>query len=316
MTRKIAAVIVGILWSSILSSAQSEDLNKRIESMATFRSNSADYKLGSGDLIEIRVFGVPEFDQSQRISAGGTIKLPILDPVVAAGLSAGELERKLTALLDTEVIKNPQVSVFVKEYRSQPVTVLGAVRSPGQFVIQQQLRLADVLSMAGGLQPNADDEAMIQRRSASGEDDIIRINLRELLERGDLTLNAVVQGGDIINIREREAAFVYIVGEVKRPNAYGLTPKQSTRVSEIYAMAGGGTPTAKISDGLLIRYDDAGQQHKIKINFKDILRGKQEDLVVRGRDIIFVPGDLIKSFASNLLSGIPGAVQTIPYRIP
>ena len=316
MTRNIAAVIVGVLSCSILSFAQSADLNKRIESMAAFRSSNADYKLGPGDLIEIRVFGVPDFDQTLRISAGGTIKLPIIDPVVAAGLSAAELERKLITVLDKDVIKNPQVSVFVKEYRSQPVNVIGAVRAPGQFLIQQQLRLADVLSLAGGLQPNASDEAMIQRRTASGEDEIIRINLRDLLERGDLTLNAIVHGGDIINIREREEQFVYIVGELNRPSAYLLPPKQSVRLSELYAMAGGATRTAKVSDSLLIRYDEAGQRHEIKVNFSDILKGKQEDFLVRGRDIIFVPGSKIKTFTQNLLSGIPGAVQTIPYRIP
>jgi polysaccharide export outer membrane protein len=316
MTRNIAAVIVGILSCSPLSFAQSEDLNKRIESMATFRNSNADYRLGPGDLIEIRVFGVPDFDQSHRISAGGTIKLPILDPVVADGLSAAELERKLTTLLDKDVIKNPQVSVFVREYRSQPVTVLGAVRAPGQFLIQQQLRLADVLSMAGGLQPNAGDEALIQRRPVGGEDELIRVNLRDLLERGDVTLNTIVRGGDIINIREREPQYVYIVGELNRPSAYLLPPKQSVRLSELYAMAGGASRTAKISQSLLIRYDEADQRHEIKVNFSDILKGKQEDFVVHGRDIIFVPGSKIKTFTQNLLSGIPGAVQTIPYRIP
>jgi polysaccharide export outer membrane protein len=316
MTRNIAAVIVGVLSCSMLSFAQSADLNKRLESMAALRSSNADYKLGAGDLIEIRVFGVPDFDQTHRISAGGTIKLPLIDPVVAAGLSAAELERTLIAVLDKDVIKNPQVSVFVKEYRSQPVNVIGAVRAPGQFLIQQPLRLADVLSLAGGLQANAGDEAMIQRRTASGEDEIIRINLRDLLERGDLTLNAIVHGGDIINVREREDQFVYIVGELNRPNAYLISPKQNVRISEIYAVAGGPTRTAKISDSLLIRYDEAGQRQEIKVNFTDILKGKQEDFLVRGKDIIFVPGSKIKSFTQNLLSGIPGAIQTIPYRIP
>jgi protein involved in polysaccharide export with SLBB domain len=157
---------------------------------------------------------------------------------------------------------------------------------------------------------------MIQRRTASGEDEIIRINLRDLLERGDLTLNAVVHGGDIINVREREDQFVYIVGELNRPNAYLISPKQNVRISEIYAVAGGPTRTAKISDSLLIRYDEAGQRQEIKVNFTDILKGKQEDFLVRNKDIIFVPGSKIKSFTQNLLSGIPGAIQTIPYRIP
>jgi polysaccharide export outer membrane protein len=315
MAKRIAAVIVSVLACSLAPSAQS-DLNKRIESMTALPTSNADYRLGPGDLIEIRVFGVSTYDQTPRISAAGTIQLPLLEPVVVAGLSAAELERKLAALLDGEVIKKPQVSVFVKEYRSQPVTVLGAVRSPGQFQIMLQLRLVDVLSMAGGLQPNAGDEAMIQRPSLDGKDEIIRVNLRELLERGDLTLNTVVRGGDVIHITPREEQFVYLVGELNRGGAFPLPARQEVRVTQVFAWAGGAARTAKLSDSVLLRYDSAGKREEIKVNFSEILKGKREDFFVRAQDIIFVPGSKVKSLTQTLLSGLPGAVGTIPYRIP
>jgi polysaccharide export outer membrane protein len=313
----IAAVSLSALVGSLSLAAQEADLNKRIEAMATLPTSNADYQLGAGDLIEIRVFGVSQFDHTLRISSQGTIKLPILDPVVAAGLSAAQLERRLADLLDPDIIKDPQVSVFVKEYRSQPVTVLGAVKNPGQFQVMLQLRIVDVISMAGGLQPNAGDVAMIQRPSASGVDDeIIRVDLRELLEKGDLRLNTVVRGGDVVHIREREEQYVYIVGELNRQAAYPLPPKRDVRISEVYAMAGGAAKTAKLGDSVLIRYDDAGRRQEIKVNIAEILKGKQEDIFVRGQDIIFVPGSRIKSFAQTLLSGLPGSVAAIPYRFP
>ena len=133
--------------------AQAEDLDEQIKALSSLGKSDAEYRLGPGDLIEIGVFGVENFRHTLRISASGVIKLPLLDPVTAAGLTAAELEERLTALLDGEVIKNPQVSVFVKEYRSQTVYVLGAVQKPGQYQITLQLKIVDVLSMAGGLQP-------------------------------------------------------------------------------------------------------------------------------------------------------------------
>jgi polysaccharide export outer membrane protein len=292
-------------------------LNSRISSIAALPTSNADYRLGAGDLIEIRVFGVAELDQTLRISASGTIKLPIVDQVTAAGLSAAELERKIAERLQGDVIKDPQVSVFVKEYRSQPVIVLGAVRTPGQFQITLQLRLVDVLSMAGGLLPNAGDEAMIQRPSPNGTDDeIVKIDLRELLEKGDLRLNMAMRGGDVIHIRAREDKFVYVVGELNKPGAFPVPPKREMRVSEVFALAGGASKTAKASESSLIRYDAQGQRQDVQVNFDDILKGKKEDFFVRGEDIIFVPGSRIKSFGNTLLSGLPGSLATLPYRIP
>ena len=148
---------------SFAAHAQTVNLNERVAQYSSIGKTDAEYRLGPGDLIEIGVFGVDNFRQTLRISASGIIKLPLLDPVQAAGLTPAELEKRLAALLEDEVIKNPQVSVFVKEYRSQPVYVLGAVKNPGQYQITLQLKIVDVLAMAGGLQPNAVDEAVIQR---------------------------------------------------------------------------------------------------------------------------------------------------------
>jgi|RhiMethySRZTD1v2_1073278.scaffolds.fasta_scaffold00489_34 polysaccharide biosynthesis/export protein len=316
MTKTIAAAGIGVFICSLSLSAQNTDLNASIGKITTLPTSNAEYQLGPGDLIEIRVFGVDNFNQVQRVSASGTIRLPLLEPVAAAGLTAAELEQRLADKLDGDVIKNPQVSVFVKEYRSQPVTILGAVKTPGQYQISLQLRFVDILSLAGGLQPNADDDATIQRPSKNGEDEIIHISLRELLERGDLTLNKVVRGGDIIHIRAREDQFVYIVGEMNRPQAFVLPPKRTVRISEVYAWAGGASRTAKVSDSMLLRYDEAGQRQEIKVNFADVLKGKEEDLLVRDKDIIFVPGSKVKTFTQGLLAGLPGSVATIPYRIP
>ena len=113
--------------------------------------------------------------------------------------------------------------------------------------------------MAGGLQPNAVDEAVIQRRYPEGGDEIIKVNLQELLEKGDMALNVVVRGGDVIHIQERLPQTVYVIGEVNRAGAYQLPPKQDLRVSQMFAWAGGPMKTAKMSEGILLRYNDEGR---------------------------------------------------------
>jgi len=312
MNRGVAGLVAALLLWSLPLNAQSVNLDDRIKAMSALGKTDPEYRLGPGDLIEIGVFGVDNFRQSLRINASGIIKLPLLDPVKAAGLTPMELEQRLTELLKDDVIKDPQVSVFVREYRSQIVYVLGAVRSPGQYQITLQLKIVDVLAMAGGVQSNAVDEAVIQRPSADGGEDVIKVNLRELLEKGDLTQNVVVRGGDVVHIQERLPQTVYVVGEVLRGGAFALPPKQDIRVSQLFALAGGPMKSAKISGSILVRYDELGEREEIPVNFGEIMKGKKEDLVVRANDIIFVPGSKIKVLTTSLVTAV---VNTVPYRI-
>src|SRR6476646_3809016 len=213
MRKTIVVLALACLgWSGSLF-AQGSSLDDGIK---TLGKADAEYRLGPGDLIEISVFGVESLRQTVRISASGFIKLPLIEPVAAAGITPADLERRLTSLLEGEIVKDPQVSVFVKEYRSQPVVVLGAVKNPGQYMIALQLTIADVISMAGGVLSNAVDEAVIQRKSADGKDEVIKVNLRELLEKSDSSLNVVVRGGDVIHVQARVVEASYVLGEVTR----------------------------------------------------------------------------------------------------
>jgi polysaccharide export outer membrane protein len=335
MKRTASSVVVGLLLGASLLAAQNTtrdeplppaaiagpavqntDADQRLQALASLPRANAEYRLGPGDLIEVGVFGVDEFRHTLRIAASGLVKLPLIEPVMATGLTAAELEQRLTSLLGSDVIKNPQVSVFVKEYRSQPVYVLGAVRSPGQYQITLQLRIVDALSLAGGLLPTAGDEAVIQRPTPAGGEQIIRVDLANLLERGDLSLNVLVQGGDVIHVRERPIETIYVVGEVNRAGAFTKPPKQDLRVSQVIAWAGGPMKTAKLNKGMLVRYSEDGKRQELPVNFKDILNGKVEDFLVQANDIIFLPGSTIKNLGYGVLNGLPGTVATLPYRIP
>jgi polysaccharide export outer membrane protein len=312
MRKATASLIVALVFSSFPLSGQSVDLNERIKALSAPGKPDTEYRLGAGDLIEISVFGVDNYRQAVRISAAGVVKLPLIDPVKAEGLTPAELEHELAARLGNDIIKDPQVSVFVREYRSQPVYVLGAVKTPGQYQITLQLKIVDVIAMAGGLQTNAVDEAVIQRTSPDGEQQVIKVNLTELLEQGNLDLNVPVHGGDVIHIQERLALSAYVVGEVNQAGAFALPAKQDLLVSQLVAWAGGPTKTARLSGGILMRYDENGVRVQLPMNFADILKGKKEDFVIRANDIVFIPGSRIKIFEQGLMNA---TVTTIPFRL-
>jgi len=281
-------------------------------SSAVLRSN-AEYKLGPGDLIEVGVFGVEGYRHTLRISANGMVNLPLIDAVNAGGLTAAELEQRLAELLGKDVIKNPQVSVFVKEYRSQPVYVLGAVRSPGQYLITMQMRVVDAISMAGGALPTADDAVMIQRPLPNGSEQTIAVDMAKILETGDLRQNVFVQGGDVINVRTRPVETIYVIGEFNRPGAFTKAPKQEVRVSQLIALAGGPMKTASLSKGMLVRYNETGQRSEVALNFDAILKGKAPDVFVQANDVVFVPGSTMKSLGYGILQVVPGTVSAIPW---
>jgi polysaccharide export outer membrane protein len=280
---------------------------------------STNYKLGEGDLIDIRVYGVAEFTHSLRIDASGIIDLPLIGQIQAAGKTTSDLETELTARLDGNLIRNPQVSVLITEYRSQRVLVLGAVAQPGEFNLSQDTTLVGVIAMAGGLTSAAQDEVVIQRDSAAGSDSSapsrkqqITVNMRELLEQGRLSLDVPIYGGDVIRIPERVPQEFYVVGEVLAPGIYQLPREESLLMTHALAQTGGPTKTANAGKGVLIRRQPDGERIQIPVDYVAILKGKKPDLLVQPNDVIYIPGSRFKNITQAMLGIVPGTVSDIP----
>jgi len=342
--RITTGIVVGLLWTSLPTWAQvapaqnpvpatpapttapaarapatappptpaANDVTVAVAYSALPRANN-EYRLGPGDLIEVGVYGVEEYRHTIRINASGVVQLPLIDAVNAGGLTPAQLEQRLASLLGTDVIKNPQVSVFVKEYRSQPVYVLGSVKSPGQYLISGQMRIVDAISMAGGTLGSADDEVTIQRPLAEGGEKSIPVDLSKILETGNLAENVYVQGGDVINVKAHPVETIYVIGEVNRAGAYTKAPKQPVRVSQLIALAGGPMKTAKTSKGILVRYNEAGQRSEVPLDVQAIIKGKSPDVFVQANDVIFIPGSTAKSVGYGVLAVVPGTVAAIPW---
>ena len=122
-------------------------------------------KIGPTDVLDISVFQVPELTKSVQVSESGTVNLPLVGEISVAGQSAQEVERALTASLGAKYVKNPQVTVYVKDYNSSRVTITGEVKNPGVFPIKGSTSLVQLVAMAGGLGDSSDQTVLVLRQS-------------------------------------------------------------------------------------------------------------------------------------------------------
>lgn len=156
--------------------------------------NSA-YKIGAHDVVEVSVFKVPELSKSAQVAETGTINLPLVGEIPAAGRTAQEIERDLTAKLGAKYLQNPQVTVFVKEYNSQRVTLEGAIKKPGVYPIRGRATLLQFIATAEGLDPNSDSTVVIFRQN-EGKRSAARFDISAI--RAGSAEDPLVQSGDVI----------------------------------------------------------------------------------------------------------------------
>lgn len=158
-------------------------------------SGSANYRIGSLDVVEVAVFQVPELSKTLQVSEAGMINYPLIGEVPVSGKSPREVEQTLTKILGAKYLKDPQVTVLVKEYNSQRVTVQGSVAKQGIFPIQGRLSLLQVMALSGGLDGVADDTIVIFR-TVDGRKSAARFNFYQV-QSGAIP-DPQLQAGDII----------------------------------------------------------------------------------------------------------------------
>ena len=293
----------------IESARQVKEMNERIlmGDLATGKSTSGDYKIGPEDLLEIAVFEVEKLNKTVRVSARGDISLPLLGILRVKGLTATELEKRITGLLAEKYIKDPYVTVFIKEYRNQRISVIGMVEKPGIFEVAGQKTVLGMLAMAGGLKEDAGRLLFLLRPPPLNEDDpketigsaqqapfTLVIDLDELLIKGDLSLNVPTFSGDVINIPT--SGKVFVGGEVSRPGGFPLKGKRLT-VTQAIALAEGLKPEADGSDIRIFRFSANGNEKEaIAVNYYEIVAGKAVDLYLKENDMLIVPQSGVKNF--------------------
>jgi polysaccharide export outer membrane protein len=247
------------------------------------------YRIGPGDLLQINVFEVPELTQEVRVSEDGSITLPLLRRVVVEGLTQEGLVQKLTQLLQAGFVKNPQVTIFIKEYKSKQVAVIGAVANPGNFELVGRRNLLQMLSAAGGLTDAVGNQIYVLREGPDGGASTIPIDVRDLTVNGNPELNIPIEPGDVINVPIDREIRVFVMGRVTTPGP--ITAKLSEGLTLLQAIAGAGgvAQGAKQSAIMITRKNKAGQEIKIKVNLKDIIKGKKKDIPLQEGDVVYVP---------------------------
>jgi len=277
LSRLCLAYVLLMLPSSIAHSSQEQPVLPTVE-----------YKIGPNDLLDIKVFEQPELNQITRVSEDGTITLALLGKVQAAGMTVFDLEKKIASLLEDNWLKTAHVTVFVQEH--QKIAVIGAVKNPGLYELIGQVNLLGIISQAGGLTELAMDEIYVQREEPTGEKKRITINMEDLIRKGNQNLNIILQPRDQIIIPTDEIISVYVTGEVKTPGAVQFRRSKKPTLMQAIAQAGGTTEWAKKSGVVIKRMDKiSGQEIKLTINLKNIMKGTISDPPLEEGDVIIVP---------------------------
>ncbi len=246
------------------------------------------YTIGPGDLIDIKVFNVPELNITVRVSGNGMITLPLIGNIRADGLTRSQLEKLLSSKLEKNYLKNAQVTVFIKEYHSKMVSVIGAVKKPGSYELYGEKTILELISLSGGFTQDASRKIIIIRKLKKGNSISLSIDVDELMLKGDPKLNVPLKAGDIINIPAVSHMNIYIFGEVKNPGHIEMIRDGDITLLRAIAQAGGFTGRAR-KGSVLVKRRVKGKEIKVKINVKSILRGKKPDFILKNNDIIHVP---------------------------
>jgi len=238
--------------------------------------SGAEYFVGPGDVLNITVYDNDDLETMVRVGNDGTIIFPLLGQVEVSNLSISQVSDKITQLLADGYLVNPQVNVFVKEFRSKKVVVLGRVRSPGLIELSGDISFLELVSKAGGLEKDAGDTATVKRKE-NGKDALIVVDLVSLLQGGDLSQNVAIFDGDTVVISK--SGMCYVTGEVEEPGSYPCG--DGSTVLKLIALANGFTGKAAESKVRIVRI-----VNNEKTIFKDV---DLDSTVVVDNDVIVVP---------------------------
>ena len=193
-----------------------------------------DYRIGADDVLRITVFGLPELSQEVTVESDGTFDFPLIGRVDSGDRTPRELEGAIAARLARGFVRDPQVRVTVQVQRSRTLSVMGELSRPGLYPLTEGRTVVEILSRAGPLLPSAGAEVVVTRRSASGPDEVIRIDLQRL-QSGEAGQNLALRARDTVFVPK--APRIYVSGEVREPGQYGVVPGMTVR--QAVSVAGG-----------------------------------------------------------------------------
>jgi polysaccharide export outer membrane protein len=266
-------------------------------------------KIGPGDLLSVTVADCPEMSHNFRVSSDGLLALPSLqEKIRAAGKEPDEVEGEISeALVRDQILVRPVVSVSVVEYRSVPVSVLGAVKKPLTFQAVGYTTLMDALTKAEGLSPEAGPEILISRPTVTapaGGNLVQHISVKGLIDDADPALNVRLYGGE--EIRIPPAGKVYVLGNVRKPGSFPIMDDNDTTVMKVIALSEGLQPFYSHQAYIARREPGKAERTEIPVSLDDILHHRSPDVQLQANDILYIPDNHGKKMAAETLERLAG----------
>jgi polysaccharide export outer membrane protein len=329
----------------------SDETNARIRALAgSALVGSKPTMIGPGDLISVEVFEVPELSREARVSDSGFISVPLVGvPIQVNGLTTAECEEKVSEILQAKgLVTHPQVIVSVKDQKSQPITIIGEVRTPQVIQAVRSMRLLEVLSTAGGISDNAGNVVLVTRvatgapppaktgfdgpAASDGRDPDVKdstslsdtgmktisVKISELLNDPDTARNIPIFGGDIVTVPR--GGIFYIVGAVNHPGGF-ILQSDADRMTTLkaIALAQGTLGSAKAKQAVILRPNKVtGKDDVIPVNLRKIMDRKTEDVKLLPNDVLFVPDSAgmraLRTIGAAAVSSVTGvAIYRVAY---
>lgn len=299
----------------------------RAEVIQPLVATNSDYVLGPQDLISIIVTDLPDDftpDKTFRIDMSGDLTIPYVGRVHAAGLTTQGLEQSIRAAF-SKIIKQPDVTVGIAEFHSQPVSVLGEVNTAGEYQVQGQKKLLEAISMAGGFTDDVGNTVTITRElqwgriplpdahdDPTGQFSVATLSVKNILHSASPEQNIQVMPGDVITVSKAEV--VYVVGSVNMPGSFPLGQNETFSTLQVLALAQGPERTADLPGAKIIRLIPGTKNRtELPINLKDLLKGKTSDVSLQSGDILFVPDSRLKNAAARTVQAIVNAATGAAY---
>jgi polysaccharide export outer membrane protein len=234
---------------------------------------NTDYRMGTGDVLRITVYGQPDLTTEARIGESGSITFPLIGEVKLVGSTPSQGEAEIVRRLKKGgFILDPNVNLNIVQYHSQQISVLGRVNRPGQLTLEKISRVSDALALAGGIVVDGADTITLVRER-NGKTEYRDIDVIALFKEGGETSNEVVSDGDIINVAKQPVFYIY--GEVQRPGSFRL--EQNMTVVQALSMGGGLTPRGTQRGIKILRRDNKGAMQELATQLSDLV--KKDDVI-------------------------------------
>jgi len=269
-------------------------------------NNPPALRIAAGDLVSVDVFDTPELSAKLRVSEKGDIDLPVAGLLRVGGLTAEEAAAQVEQRLrEDRILKHPHAEVFIQEYATQGVSVLGEVKNPGVYPELGAHSLLDFISLAGGITPTAGKQVSITHKEDLEHPAIVTFDSSpDVAKRAGVA----IQPGDTIVVSK--SGVVYVVGDLGKPGGFLIENNQRLTAVQAVALAQGANKTAALNKSRLIRKSTNGPK-EIHVQLAKVLAGKESDLSLEDGDILFVPSGKLKpvayqgmGYAISLVTGL------------